>query len=497
MGIDNNYIAEDFTPDPISLLESSRSLGYSIEEAISDLIDNSISAKAKNIIYEFQWNDGNPYFTLKDDGYGMSNENNELINSFRLGSKNPLEERDSNDLGRFGFGMKTASLSQARTLTVITKKRGYAIISRSLDLNFIAELKQGWKLKKVNEELIENEISYLNSIESGTIIKWNDWDRAPKSKEDFISLISNINNYLGVCFHRYIEKGVNIFCHETQLHACSPIPEGEGSSKYSEIKLSNNNSAKQTAYILQHPKFWKENYENLTQFNSFRLFEGFERQQGIYIYRCDRLLTPKGGWLGLISKGNSAKLARVVIDYPNDADSLWSLDVTKTNATIPFEFKTALKDLIEAAQKASFEKIARGNRSINRNLISISNALIWKISKDNSINSFKYTINLEHPICKYFITEKLISEKNMKFLIEIFSNNLPISEIIKNNDEDPSKHDRMIKKDKLSEDEIKHAKILFQYQCSLMTKSAAFSWLLNFEPYCYYEMQLNKELNEQ
>ena len=497
MGVDNNYIAEDFTPDPISLLESSRGLGYSIEEAISDLIDNSISAKAKNIIYEFHWNNGSPYFLLKDDGIGMSNEGDELVKSFRLGSKNPLEERDSNDLGRFGFGMKTATLSQARTLTVITKKRGNAIISRSLDLNFIAELKQGWKLKKVDNESILNEIKFLNSVESGTIIKWNDWDRAPENKKDFISLITLINNYLSVCFHRYIERGLKIFCHETQLFACSPIPKGEGAMEYSKIQLSNNNEAKQTAYILQHPKFWKENYENITQFNSFRLFDGFEHQQGIYIYRCDRLLTPKGGWLDLISKGNSAKLARVVIDYPNNADSIWSLDVTKTNATVPFEFKTAIKDLIHAAQKASFEKISRGNKSINRGLNSHNNAMIWKVSKDNDFDSFKYAINIEHPICKYFIKEKIISEKILKFLVDIFSNNIPISEIIKNNDEDPSKHDRMFKKDKLSEEEIKHAKILYKYQCTLMTKSAAFSWLLNFEPYCYYEMQLNRELNEQ
>ena len=85
MGIDTF----DFTPDPISLLESNRNLGYSIEEAISDLIDNSISAKATNISYEIHPNNGKPYFLLKDNGIGMSNLDNELVDSFRLGSKNP------------------------------------------------------------------------------------------------------------------------------------------------------------------------------------------------------------------------------------------------------------------------------------------------------------------------------------------------------------------------------------------------------------------------
>ena len=153
MGLDK-LEAEDFTPDPISLLESNRNLGYAIDEAISDLIDNSISAGATEVSYEMHWNSGKPYFLLKDNGSGMSNENNELINSFRLGSKNPLEERDINDLGRFGFGMKTASLSQARSLSVITKKEQYSIIARSLDLDFIARNNK-WKLKKIDNKDIE------------------------------------------------------------------------------------------------------------------------------------------------------------------------------------------------------------------------------------------------------------------------------------------------------------------------------------------------------
>lgn len=493
MGINENIIGEDFTPDPTSLLESTRNLGYSIEEAISDLIDNSITANAKNIIYEFHWNNGVPYFLLKDDGKGMSYEKNEFIDSFKLGAEKE-RNRDPKDLGRFGFGMKTASLSQSKSLTVISKKKGFEILARSLDLNFIAELKQGWKLKLLEEVVIQKEIDFLNSVESGTIIRWDNWDRAPKSNEDFISLISGINNYLSVCFHRFIEKGLNIYCHETLLLPCSPIPSGEGSTLYSELKIDDN--AKQRAYIIQHPKFWNENYENIARFNSFKLFEGLERQQGIYIYRCGRLLTPKGGWLGQINKGNSAKLARVVIDYSNKADNLWSLDITKTNASIPFEFRTAIKDLIEAAKNASLYKIIRGNRVINENLNSAHNALIWNISKDNQFNSFKYSIDINNPFLQYYVSDKIISEKNLKTLIETISNSLPISKIIQNNDNDPSKHDRMYKREKLSEEEIEQVKKIFNYQCTKMTKSAAFSWILSFEPYCYYEIQLNKELNE-
>ena len=488
MGIDTF----DFTPDPISLLESNRNLGYSIEEAISDLIDNSISAEATNVSYEIHPNNGKPYFLLKDNGIGMSNLDNELVDSFRLGSKNPLDERDPNDLGRFGFGMKTASLSQARILTVITKKKGYNTLAFSLDLNFIRDNGK-WLLKKIDDDFYKAEFDFLKDLDSGTIIRWDDWDRAPKSENDLLSLNSQINDYLSVCFHRFIEKGISISCHDYSLESCSPIPSGEGAEFYSEIILDKNNKAKQTSYILQHPKNWEENYENINRFNSFRLFNGFERQQGIYIYRCDRLLTPQGGWLGLLKKGNAAKFARVVIDYPNDADALWSLDITKTNASIPFEFKREIKKLIDKTKKKSVTKIVSGNRNIKRSL-SQTHSNIWKISDEKEFNSYKYIIDNNHPILRGLIDEKKIKEKDLNFLLKLISENLPVAKIIDNNDRDPSKHDRMLFQNKLSETDLEIAKILFQNQMKTDTKAVAFSWLLNIEPYCYCEEQLKKEL---
>ena len=491
MGL-NNLEAEDFTPDPISLLESNRNLGYSIDEAISDLIDNSISARATEISYEMHWNSGFPYFLLKDNGLGMSNETGELVNSFRLGSRNPLEERDVNDLGRFGFGMKTASLSQARSLSVISKKHGCNIISRCLDLDFIAQCNK-WRLKKIDPKEIECEINYLNDLKSGTVIKWDNWDRAPSNEEDFFLLKEEINNYISVCFHRFIERGIKILDHDYPLHSCSPIPVKEGSQEFSRIHLTQNKDAEQIAYVLQHPKNWNENYEVVRGLNSFRLFEGFERQQGIYIYRCDRLLTPKGGWFGLLKKGNAAKLARVVINYPNNADQEWSLDVTKTNSTIPYDFRKEIKNLINAVKKKSINKISSGNRFINKSL-NFDHSRIWNSINDKEFDRYKYIIDINHPFFKAFVEEKKINDRDLKLLINTIHENLPIAKIIDNNDTDPSKHDRIEIRNKLTEPEIHLADLLFKDKITQMSKSAAFSWLLQHEPYCYYEHQLKEEL---
>jgi signal transduction histidine kinase len=83
-----------------------RSTGHSLESAIADIIDNSLSADAKSVWINFSWNNGDPWIAIIDDGYGMNQE--ELENAMRLGSKGPDDFRRSDDLGRFGLGLKTA-----------------------------------------------------------------------------------------------------------------------------------------------------------------------------------------------------------------------------------------------------------------------------------------------------------------------------------------------------------------------------------------------------
>ena len=482
----NDLVAEDFTPDPLNLLESNRNLGYSIEEAVSDLIDNSIAAKAKNISFHLTWNNGNPFFALLDDGIGMSNKDGDLVRSFRLGSQNPLEERDPSDLGRFGFGMKTASLSQSRSFIVASKKTESELISRSLDLDFISSLGNGWKLKKVNDTLLCGYEKSIIEKGHGTVIIWDNWDRAPKKYEDFANLGSDISNYLSVCFHRFIESGVNIFADEILLPSFSPIPNGDGAEERSKIHLSDNSDATQTAYVLQHPSNWAEEYESSLAFNSFRLFNGFERQQGIYIYRCNRLLTPRGGWLGVLKRGNSAKLARVVIDYPNNADSLWSLDITKTNAKIPYEFKNEIESFVKKTRVHSVSKINSGNRKINE-AISYKGGLIWEEYKDKGAKAATFRLNSNHSFFKNLIENKIINKSELKDLLQLISEHLPFHKIISNNDEDPSQHDKISPREKLNELEVLVAKNTLVSEMSKSTKDQAITKILSMEPFCYHE----------
>jgi len=484
-------IAEDFTPNPSPMLESNRNLGYSIEEAISDLIDNSISAKATEVILSITWNSGTPIMELSDNGCGMNLA--KLIESFKLASISPLDPRDPEDLGRFGYGMKTASISQARSLTVISQSvNSKEINARCMDLKFIAK-HQKWVLKHTDSG--NNYEQYFLEKMHGTIIRWDNWDRAPDDYNSFIELTSQIGNYLSVCFHRFIESGrLNILNQGIEVKPVSPIP--DQSQKYSTVRLKEITS-KQIAYILKHPAFWEEDYIASRHFNSYKLFDGLEKQQGIYIYRCDRLLTPKGGWFGVVPQNNSAKLARVVINYPNNADHLWSLDITKTNAEIPYKFKKEIKNFIEKARMQSLGKINKRSKQESRTIRSrIGDGLLWTESIDEKLLSWRYSPNISHPVFQNLIRDKKIDKKTMKLIFRLLSESLPVAKIIENNDEDPGRHDRMTGKSNLTMEEISLAKDIYKFFISSMTRQKAIKEITKMEPYCYHQDETKEHLNE-
>lgn len=491
MGLISNNLGEDFTPDPFALLESNRNLGYSIEEAISDLIDNSISANSTNISINMDWNEGIPSFKICDNGVGMNLV--ELIQSFKLGS---LKERSNSDLGRFGFGMKTASISQARKLIIVSHKSEYKTISRALDLDFIQN-NNSWNLTIPDELDFIEDFNLLENSESGTILIWKNWDRAPIDLENFASLVEKTKNYISVCFHRFLEnKSLKIVLNGIVLNGISPIP--NTSTLSSTYHLNGQVETTLNSYSLQHPIHWDEDYENATiRFNSYSLFNGFDQQQGIYIYRLNRLITPYGGWRELVKSKNSSKLARVTIDIPNllDVDEKWNLEITKTNANIPFEFIKEIIIFVDKTKNLSGVKVNGGGRKIQRDFrANYENATIWKDIIEQS--SYKYKINENHPVFQMFLNKSLIDLKSLRMLLELIETNLPISKIIENNDLRPNHHDRIKLNEKLSVDYLKIAKDLYDNYRTSNSHSESLIQLFKCEPYCYHQEQIKVYLNE-
>ena len=161
----------DATPLAAALIEGLRDIGYSLETALADVIDNAITARANKIEILTETAVDEPAIAVLDDGVGMTEA--ELIDAMRPGSRNPLEERDDPDLGRFGLGMKSASFSQCRRLTVISRKNG--VTSGAVwDLDSVAKTNR-WDIEVLDHP---EEIAWTGKIgASGTLILWEKLDR--------------------------------------------------------------------------------------------------------------------------------------------------------------------------------------------------------------------------------------------------------------------------------------------------------------------------------
>lgn len=481
---------DEIIPDPESLLESIRSVGYSLKEAISDLIDNSISANASRIDVILNLENSGE-FHLLDNGDGMDHQ--KLVSSFRLGSTNPKTMREENDLGRFGMGMKTASLSQCRSLTV-TSKQNNQVVSRTLDLDEVSKQKN-WVIGE--KETKPKIIKHLDGLEHGTIISWEKIDQIGISEEEHNNLLMDIENYISLCFHRFMERTnnkISFYLNDVLINPISPVV--EGSQVFSEISLDDIDS-KMRAFTIP---IRKDN-NSFSVFNSIELFNGIENQQGIYIYRSDRLLC-FGGWLGIVKPNNSYKLCRVIIDFKNDysSDTIWSIDIKKTKADIPFEYRQEIKNFVKKAQLDSAKKIGRYNRKERREAVGqlYDNAYLWQVDKNNKFGFWEYKLNIDNPLFSSLLSK--VPRKELKLILDIISRDLPISDIIENNDEEPANHDTLyaeIDHKEVLEKEKNAAKLALENALMLgVTKHDAIEHILNSEPFSRHKNELSNYLKD-
>ncbi|MEA2095703.1 MAG: ATP-binding protein, partial [Candidatus Cloacimonadota bacterium] len=325
-------------PSPSALVQSLRDIGYSMESAIADVIDNSITAEAKNIHVNFAWNDGNPWIAVSDDGHGMTSA--ELTDAMRLGSKSPLEERNHNDLGRFGLGLKTASFSQCRQLTLVSSKSGM-LSCREWDLDLIKEdPASGWRLKVLVDPEMQQNKHIANLLpfihHRGTIVLWRKLDRYDGLEKKINSLVERTRKHLEMIFHRFLlpsrgKKRINISLNNDHLVAFNPFnPLHPATQELPEQSIHvEGQSVKVQPYVLPHyNKISRDEYEKYSGAG------GYLQNQGFYVYRNRRLII-KGTWFRLIKKEELTKLLRVQIDIPNSLDHLWKIDVKKSHASPP------------------------------------------------------------------------------------------------------------------------------------------------------------------
>lgn len=354
-----------------TLIESTRAIGYSLEAAVADIIDNSIAANAKNVDIYFFPIDG-AYIAILDNGKGMAEE--EIDIAMQYGSKNPTEERDKKDLGRFGLGLKTASLSQCRCLTVVSKQ-GDNLEGRQWDIDHVTEVGD-WSLNVLDEEDIQQipQFDELIKNESGTLVVWQKLDRLKSGEINFeLSLgrkIDRVRDHLSLVYHRYLagESGITklkLSINGEKIKGIDPfLTEKSVQAMDDEILVIQGNKILVRPYILPH-------ISKLTS-DEIKMLggkDGLRKQQGFYVYRNKRLLV-WGTWFRMMRQGDLSKLARIRVDIPNTLDDLWTLDIKKSSALPPAEVRKNLEVIINQIAERSkrtwtFRGKKRGKRYRN------------------------------------------------------------------------------------------------------------------------------------
>ncbi|MCZ7385823.1 MAG: ATP-binding protein [Candidatus Methanoperedens sp.] len=434
----DSYDFDIAAPDAGAMIESLRAFGYDLPTSISDLIDNSIYAGAKNVWLKFYWNGENSTFSLKDDGCGMNED--ELINAMRLGSRNPLEERDPEDLGRFGLGLKTASFSQCRRLTVATKSAGQNIAIRCWDIDQVVKTGE-WRLLKITGKNADSYFSDLEKMENGTVVLWENIDRIVsgtrvdngKDHRLFLERIDSVKYHLAMVFHRFLERGrLKIWINERTLEPWDPFLKNKKATQLlNEESLDITKKIVVNPYVLPHHSKIDDETHNYAAGP-----KGWNAQQGFYVYRKERLIVA-GSWLGLgFKKEEHYKLARIQIDIPNSMDIQWEIDVRKSIARPPAFLRDDLKRIARLTREKAAEIYRHRGKIIAR--ASASNfVFVWE--KKVRHGKIFYSLNRQHPLIKEVLDNPDEYNPTIRALIRLIEETVPSPMIAMDNSENPDK----------------------------------------------------------
>lgn len=416
-----------------ALMEALRGLGYSTAAALADIIDNSISAGAGEVWIDFTWDGADSRVTVLDDGRGMSES--ELEVAMRLGGKSPLDLRASDDLGRFGMGLKTASFSQCRRLTVASRKEGGSISCLRWDLDEIAaRTDDAWVLFENPAKGSEQYLEPLSGRDRGTLVLWEVPDRIVTvgyTADDFADLIDNVETRLAMVFHRMIQgprPRFRLFLNGRAVEPWDPFMSGHPAKPWNSPVARADaafGSVEVECHVLPHRDRLSPD-EHVSAGGP----EGWTAQQGFYVYRNQRLLLA-GGWLGLghgraWNREEAHRLARIRLDIPNSADSEWKIDIRKSTARPPVSLRPWLTKLAEDTRERARRVFAfRGAPAPGPGGSPVEQA--WRT--DYSRSGVRYRIDEKHPAVSAVIDGSGPMLPMVKAMLRVIEETVPVQRI--------------------------------------------------------------------
>lgn len=415
----------DATPHAASLIQSLRDIGYSCETALADIIDNSITAGARTVEILSDAGASDPALAVLDDGSGMMRS--ELVEAMRPGSRSPLSDRSEHDLGRFGLGLKSASFSQCKRLTVVTRKAGQTV-GATWDLDQVAQTNR-WEIQ-LHDDVTE--IPWTERIgQHGTLVLWQSLDRLSggitadqrRRTEHINRAIASAERHIRLVFHRFMSEDRPPLVIELNGRRLVPLdPFGTNHSSHQSerddrLNLPGGEVVFQSFTLPHHKSISRAEWDDLGG------PDGHLRSQGFYVYRGRRLIIP-GSWLGLARQTELTKLCRIKVDIPNTMDADWKIDVKKASAQLPPAVRERMRLLVERlslTSRRTYQK--RGQRLVDEEYLPV-----WqRIQKDGAII---YRPDTAHPVFADF-SARLPSDLQAEFanLIGILGSSVPVASL--------------------------------------------------------------------
>ena len=416
-------------PRADAVLETFRSIGYSLEMAIADIVDNSISAGAKQINIWFRWAGPQSWVTIADDGRGMNET--EVVEAMRPGTHHPLGERGPADLGRFGLGLKTASFSQCRRLTLISRKPDQQPVHWCWSLDHVAQTNRWELIQQLTKPQLLDE---CRRLPGGTIVLWEDLDRltantnadSPGHTDTFLKAVESVKHHLAMVFHRFLEKGLKMTINGNLVLPWNPYLHGQpGLQPLAEEPLAGGQVLVK-GYVLPH----------ISKLTTVVHQQGggpggWNDQQGFYIYRGERLLVA-GSWLGMFGKEEHYKLARIRLDLTNRQDDAWQIDIKKSVARPPAPLRVELRRIADTVRRQAVEIYRHRGKVVQRTLTQVF-VPVWQEKQRH--NKRTYTINRDHPLVRQVLTGLEITQANA--LLRLIEETVPVPLIALRENEEP------------------------------------------------------------
>lgn len=421
-------------PDAAALMTTARSFGnYDLAGAIADLLDNSITAGARSVEITCDFGRGHPEIRVRDDGKGMSAE--ELRLAMRPASVNPERERATDDLGRFGWGMKSASFSQCKRLTVVTKTRE-CYSAATWDLDDI----DAWSMTTYSSEEAVGLLRDPIATVTGTEVIWQKCDRLSEENSltqgQFNETVAHARRKLSLVFHRYIAGSagatkLSVSVNHTPLDTVDPFHSGHPATQNlppETIRVAEDAVVTMRAHTLPHySKLTSDEYERLGG------VEGYVKNQGFYVYRNNRLII-HGTWFRLAKHGELSKLVRVSVDIPNTLDSMWKITIDKSDAQLPSRLRERMGVLVDGFRNRS-TRVFKGKGG---KISAIGRASVWERYVRNQ--QIRYRLNRSHPLLKA-VDAKLGSadRADVALVLRLVEQELPIDSVFSDASSNPQR----------------------------------------------------------